>query len=97
MSSAALITALLGLEDSLWHDWRGLKDDRAPRKLNQSELARLLRGFGITPRTIWPPHRHPGAKSRRGYLKVQFEIAWASYCPADTPTQSSKIKYLRSA
>ena len=28
LTSAALVEALLALEDSLWHDWRGLRDDR---------------------------------------------------------------------
>jgi hypothetical protein len=91
LSSAALIEALLALEDSLWHDWRGLNDDRPARKLNQSD-ARLLRPFDIRPRTIWPVQRHPDAKSRRGYQRSQFENAWTAYCPAsDTPTQPSRI------
>ena len=90
ISSSALITALLELEDSLWHDWRGPKDDRAPRKINPSELARLLRSFGIIPRTVWPMPRRPSSKSRRGYSRSQFEAVWSAYCPGDTPTQRKK-------
>ena len=92
ISSKALVMALLEL-DSLWNDWRGLRDDRPPRKLNQSELARLLRPFEIGPtRTIWPEPRRPESKSFRGYYRSQFEAAWAAYCPpADTPTQANKI------
>jgi hypothetical protein len=94
ITSAALIEALLAL-DSLWHDWRGLHDDRPARKLSQSELARLLRPFDIRPRTIWPVQRQPDAKSGKGYLHDQFEAAWASYCPpAGTPAQSSKVIHL---
>jgi hypothetical protein len=94
IASATLVEALLALEDSLWHDWRGLKDDRPARKLNQSELARLLRPFDIRPRTI----RHADSKTSRGYLRDQFEAAWAAYCPAaDTPTQPSNfIRLLKS-
>jgi ribosomal protein L32 len=79
--SVALIEALLGL-DSLWNDWCGLKDDRPPRKLNPSELSRLLEPFGIGPKSIWPVPRRPDSKSRKGYRREQFEEAWAAYCPS---------------
>jgi hypothetical protein len=96
VTSLALVEALLGLDDGPWNEWRGPHDDRPPRKLTQGELAQLLRPFGIRSKTIWPPQRRPGDKSRRGYLRSQFEAAWDSYCSsADTPTQSSKIRYLR--
>ena len=97
ISSAALVEALLGLDDGIWADWRGPNDDRTPRRLNQSELARMLRPFEIRPKTIWPTQRRLGRGSRRGYYRSQFAAAWAAYCPsADTPTQRSKIiKLLR--
>jgi hypothetical protein len=57
IASGTLVEALLALDDGMWMDWRGPRDDRPPRKLNQSELARLLRPFGIRPRTIWPAQR----------------------------------------
>jgi Protein of unknown function (DUF3631) len=67
-------------------------DDRPARKLTQGELSRPLRPFEIRPKTIWPPQRRPEIRSRRGYLRSQFEAAWRAYCPpADTPTQQSKI------
>jgi hypothetical protein len=92
MASSALVAALLGLDHGLWSEWRGPNDDRPPRKLTQGELSRLLRPFGIWPKTIWPAHRRPGDKSSRGYLRSQFETAWHAYCPSpDTPTQPSKI------
>jgi hypothetical protein len=91
-TGAYLVEALLSLEDSCWAEYRGVNDDRPPRKLTQNLLAQLLRPFGIRPKTIWPAQRRPGDHSARGYLYIQFEAAWASYCPeADTPTQSSKI------
>jgi hypothetical protein len=96
ISSAALTEELIAL-DSLWDDWRGPNDDRPPRKLTQSELARLLRLFGTRPRTIWPAQRHAGAKSSKGYSRSQFEAAWAAYCsPADTPARPRKIIHLLS-
>src|SRR5262249_33210239 len=66
ITSAALIEALLGLEDNFWNEWRGLQDDRPPRKLTQSELSSLLRPFGICPKTVWPARRRLGDKSGRG-------------------------------
>jgi Protein of unknown function (DUF3631) len=90
--SAALVEELVGLGDGWWAEFRGVNDDRPPRKLSQSELAQLLRPFGINSRTIWPVRRRPGDKSSRGYLRSQFEATWQSYCPSpDTPTQPSKI------
>jgi hypothetical protein len=95
MTSAALVDALIEIDDGLWHDYRGPKDDRPPRKLTQADLAQLLRPFNIRPRTIWPIARQPESRSRRGYLRSQFEAAWRSYCPPDdTATQSSKVHYL---
>jgi hypothetical protein len=92
IASAALVEALLVLDDGMWADWRGPHDNRSPRKLNQSDLAGVLRPFGIRPRTIWPVPRPPGAKSFRGYLREWFEAAWAAYCSAaDTATHTSKI------
>src|SRR5262245_7254639 len=95
LTSAALVEALLALEDSLWHDWRGLRDDRPARKLSQSELARLLRPFSIRPHVIWPANRMPGDKSFRGYLRSKFESAWAAYCFSPvTPSQASNDIHL---
>jgi Protein of unknown function (DUF3631) len=97
ITSAVLLEALIGLDDGQWGEWRGLNEDRQPRKLTQHQLAQLLRPFRIHPKTIWPVRRRLGDKSSRGYLRFQFETAWASYCPqADTPTQSKIIALLRS-
>lgn len=96
IGSGSLVAALLELDDGIWaDDWRGPYDDRPPHKLNQSELARLLRPFNIRTKTIWPAQRRPADKSYRGYLRSHFEAAWQAYCPsADTPTHRSKIIHL---
>ena len=73
IASLALVEALRGLDDGRWNDWRGRNDDRSPRKLTQGELSRLLRPFGIRPKTIWPARRQPGDRSAKGYLRVDFE------------------------
>jgi uncharacterized protein DUF3631 len=88
VASTVLVDALLALDESMWTDWRGPNDSGPSRKLNQTGLSRLLRPFDIRPRTI----RLAGDRTSRGYLRSQFESAWAAYCPrADTPTQASKI------
>jgi Protein of unknown function (DUF3631) len=95
IGSAALIEALVELGDDRWAEFRGVNDDRPPRKLTQPQLAELLRPFGIGSRTIWPLGRRPGDKSSRGYLQSQFAPAWRAYCStADTPTQPSEIMSL---
>jgi hypothetical protein len=92
ITSVALVEALVSLDDGYWHEWRGPNDDRPPRKLTQGELARLLRPFGIRPKTIWPAQRRPDDKSKRGYTRAQFEAAWRAYAPGpDTPTRSGRI------
>jgi hypothetical protein len=41
-------------------------------------LAKLVRLIGI-----WPLHRSPDSRSKKGYLRSQFDGAWRSYCDAD--------------
>jgi hypothetical protein len=55
----------------------------------------MLRTFGIRPRSVWIAHHDVKTKSRKGYLREQFERAWRSYCPeAGRPAGSNKVKYL---
>ena len=93
LPSAVIVEDLLAIEDGLWSEWRGVKDDQQPRRLSQGELARLLAVFTIRPRTVWLVPRTKG--SRNGYYRSQFEEAWAAFCPeGHTPTQASNISYL---
>ena len=97
IKSATLVESLVAFEDGQWADWRGVRDDRQPHKLTQSELAAMLREFQIRPRTIrprtiWPMQRVADVKTARGYWRSQFERAWATYCSSDdTPTQARKV------
>jgi hypothetical protein len=95
--SATLVEELVGIDDSLWSDWRGLHDDRQPRKLSQGELARLLALFRIRPRSVWI-REHNKRHGQKGYWRADFESVWAQYCePAGTPAQTSGISKLRRA
>ena len=84
LASEELVAALNDPDDSMWCEWRGPQGDQQPRRLSQGGLAQMLLPFGIRPRTIWPPHRSPVSKSKKGYLRTQFEGVWRSYCDADT-------------
>jgi hypothetical protein len=98
IASVDLITALLDIEESGWSEYRGARDDQTPRKLSQGEMARLLRPFGIRPRSIWPQaRRRKGSSSQKGYYRAQFESAWARYCsPAGTTAQASNVTFIGS-
>jgi hypothetical protein len=94
LASPELVQRLIDLEDGSWVEFRGLRGDQHPRRMSQGLLAMLLRPFGIRPRTVWPRYRTE-SRSQRGYVRSQFETAWARYCPQPTPQHTSKTKGLR--
>jgi Protein of unknown function (DUF3631) len=98
MASADLITALLDIEESGWSEYQGVRDDQQPRRLSVGEMARLLRPFGIRPRSVWPmAKRRKTSSSRKGYYRSEFERAWTQYCePAGTTAQAGKVAYIGS-
>jgi hypothetical protein len=69
LASAALIQALIGLDDRPWSEWRGA------RPLSTNNLAKLLDPYGINPQTI----RTSSSDTPKGYLFSQFEDAFARY------------------
>jgi Protein of unknown function (DUF3631) len=91
ITSAALVAALVEMDDALWAEWRGESGDQQPRNLTTNELARLLAVFPIKSKTIWP---RGGGKSAKGYLRSQFEPCWERYCN-DPPEKPSKAHMLR--
>jgi hypothetical protein len=97
IASEQLVGFLNDMDDAGWSEWRGLRDDQQPRKLSQGQLALILKPFGIRPRSIWPIGRHAGSRSRKGYLRSQFEQVWRRYCSTDdTPAQGDNVRQLRS-
>ncbi|WP_377828846.1 DUF3631 domain-containing protein [Bradyrhizobium lupini] len=96
MSSKALLAALHALDEAEWCEFRGTPGDQQPHKMRDTELASILRDFGIRPRTIWPPNRTPASKAAKGYRRRDFEGAWQKYCSDDgTASQASNVKGLR--
>jgi hypothetical protein len=89
-----LVNAVVDINE-FWGEYGGLRGKSAPHKLRKGELAGLLGLFGIRPRSVWPLNRRPGASSRKGYVRKQFEASWRAYCsPGGTPAHSSKIRHL---
>ncbi len=77
LSSADVVDALVKLEDRPWPEWRKGKP------LTTTQLARLLRRFGIRPK-----HLRDGGIDFRGYLWADFGDAFARYLPCDTSDPS---------
>jgi hypothetical protein len=72
LTSSALVAALIDMEGHPWAEYQG----RSP--LTTHQLARLLRGFEIGPRTI-----RLGAVTAKGYELESFADAFARYLPAN--------------
>jgi len=77
LPSAALTDALAATETSPWGEWSHGKPLSTPK------LARLLRPFGVTPRTI-----RIGAETSKGYELADFEDAFKRYLRLPAPSPS---------
>jgi hypothetical protein len=96
LPSKTMVDHLTAADDGPWSEWRGIHDNRQPRKLSPGELARLLEPFQIRPRTIRTFAAASGRPTLKGYYRAQFEAAWRSYCKNDvTPSQPKHIRHLR--
>ena len=71
--SSDICDRLQGLEDSPWKAWGR---SRKSSGLDQRDLARFLRRYGIKPKTV-----RIGADTRKGYQFDQLEDAWTRYVP----------------
>jgi hypothetical protein len=71
MRSQMLVDRIISNEESLWCT------SSRRRRLTQTELARLLEPFDVTPRDIRFDHC-----IFKGYRREDFEDAWARYLPA---------------
>jgi Protein of unknown function (DUF3631) len=74
ISSAELCNQLNAMEASPWSEWRGGKP------LTPSSLARLLRPYGIAPRTVRTEDGTP-----KGYHRDQFLDSFSRYLSAQPP------------
>ena len=74
--SQGLCDALALLEERPWGDWRRGKP------LNQNQLAKLLKPFEVSSRTI----RIEGQGTSRGYLRTDFDDAFLRYLAPTPPS-----------
>ncbi len=78
--SSDLVAKLTADPERPWAEWK------RGRPLTQKQLAGLLAPFHITSLTVHPPELPDG----KGYRRIDFEEAWAAYCPVrNTPSQQS--------
>ena len=68
----------------------GPDGNQDPHELKSSELYRMLRRKDIHARTIWKKRGGERDRSNNGFLRQQFETAWASL-GTNASTQSNKI------
>ena len=74
LPSAAIVSALAGMEDRPWPEWRQGKP------ITATQLARALAPFMVRPTNM-----RDGGDVFKGYTADSFEDAWARYLPADAP------------
>jgi putative DNA primase/helicase len=78
--SSDLVAKLTADPERPWAEWKH------GRPLTQKQLAGLLAPFHIISLTVHPP----GLPDGKGYRRIDFEEAWAAYCPVqNTPSQQS--------
>jgi hypothetical protein len=78
--SSDLVAKLTADTERPWAEWKH------GRPLTQKQLAGLLAPFHIISLTVHPP----GLLDGKGYRRIDFEEAWAAYCPVQsTPSRQS--------
>ena len=78
--SSDLVAKLTADTERPWAEWKH------GRPLTQKQLAGLLAPFHIISLTVHPP----GLPDGKGYRRIDFEEAWAAYCPVQsTPSRQS--------
>lgn len=89
LASGELITSLIVMEDRPWPEWK--KGD----PLTKTQLARLLKPFGVRPGQLWIDADGKKTK-KRGYESGWFEEVFARYLPSETvePVELSNDKGL---
>jgi putative DNA primase/helicase len=78
--SSDLVAKLTADPERPWAEWKH------GRPLTQKQLAGLLAPFHIISLTVHPP----GLLDGKGYRRIDFQEAWAAYCPGqNTPSRQS--------
>jgi putative DNA primase/helicase len=75
LASADIVEGLVAIEGRPWAEWK------AGKPITPTGLARQLARFGIIPHSIRIEDQTP-----KGYMRAQFEDAFARYLPPATAT-----------
>ena len=75
MPSTEIVDALNEMDGRPWPEWK------AGRPMTATQLAHVLKPFGVRPTTYRPPG---GEKVVKGYIKDSFSDAWKRYLVVDT-------------
>jgi hypothetical protein len=95
--TSVLLEELYKLEGTPWSEWTGINNDRNPHPMTATEMSQMLRGFGITPKTVAQlGSRGSRGPTAQGYWRKWFERAWASYCP-ETERQPVELRVIDSS
>ena len=76
LSSEEIVRELGGREDRPWPEWKKGKP------ISATQLARLLKPFGVRPKQVWFI-----GKNVRGYERADLEDAFARYVPSTEPPE----------
>jgi hypothetical protein len=85
-----LLAALHDTESGYWTEFCGVRRNRLPHKLTETELRAMLRPLGIITRSVWPEKGRAGDASAKGYYRSDFEPAWAAYCEEEGGAKTGK-------
>ena len=87
--SSDLVAKLTADAERPWAEWKH------GRPLTQKQLAGLLAPFHIISLTVHPP----GLPDGKGYRRIDFEEAWAAYCPVQntSPQQSLRFRNIQTS
>jgi hypothetical protein len=73
MSTAAILTALHGIEEAPWADLKG-------KPLDSRRLAKLLREYDVKSKDI-----RTASSTLKGYVRADLVDVWSRYLPSDYP------------
>jgi hypothetical protein len=77
LSTKELLESLVDKESSQWGAWWGKSVSDGKMQTPASELAKILKRYGIKPEVI----KQTDGTTARGYLRAQFAESWTRYCP----------------
>jgi putative DNA primase/helicase len=81
--SSDLVAKLTADAERPWAEWKH------GRPLTQKQLAGLLAPFHIISLTVHPP----GLPDGKGYRRIDFEEAWAAYCPVQNTSPQQSLRF----